>query len=93
MTCLLLLGPCSSSMRALSGRPSVLRQTSTLSTEGSKGYVRRAPPWMFSVEARASAEGLSSWNRRLAVRLAVAGGGLRRAATTVWLLLAGCGWS
>ena len=37
-----------------------LRQTSTLSTEGSKGYVRRAPPWMVSVEARASADGLSS---------------------------------
>merc|ERR1712127_348904 len=46
MTCLLLLGPWSSSMRALSGRPSVLRRACTLSTDGSNGYVRRAPPWM-----------------------------------------------
>merc|ERR1719421_1268845 len=44
MTCLLLFGPWRSSIRALSGRPSVLIKTSTLSTVGSKGYVRRAPP-------------------------------------------------
>merc|ERR1719181_2048343 len=56
MTCLLLFGPWRSSMRALSGRPSVLRRTWMLSTDGSKGYVRRAPPWMVVEEARHSGE-------------------------------------
>merc|ERR1719421_318131 len=37
MTCLLLLGPWRSSILALSGRPSVLRRTCTLSTDGSNG--------------------------------------------------------
>merc|ERR1712194_49956 len=60
MTCLLLLGPWRSSIRALSGRPSVLSSTSTLSTDGSKGYVRRAPPWMVVEDPRQSPEGLST---------------------------------
>merc|ERR1719440_2199312 len=44
MTCLLLFGPWRSSILAFNGRPSVLMRTSTLSTVGSNGYVRRAPP-------------------------------------------------
>ena len=47
-------------MRALSGRPSVLRSTCTLSTAGSNGYVRRAPPWMVPDESMASPECLAS---------------------------------
>mmetsp|Transcript_12816 Transcript_12816/g.30210 ORF Transcript_12816/g.30210 Transcript_12816/m.30210 type:complete len:228 (+) Transcript_12816:162-845(+) len=62
MTCLLLLGPWSSSMRALSGRPSVFRRTSTLSTDGSNGYVRSAPPWMVVEEPMQSTDGLSTWS-------------------------------
>merc|ERR1719440_1051781 len=64
MTCLLLFGPWSSSMRALSGRPSVLRSTCTLSTDGSNGYVRRAPPWMVVDDAMQSADGLSTFSAR-----------------------------
>merc|ERR1719506_878441 len=44
ITCLLLFGPWRSSILTFSGRPSVFIRTSTLSTVGSKGYVRRAPP-------------------------------------------------
>mmetsp|Transcript_65247 Transcript_65247/g.98438 ORF Transcript_65247/g.98438 Transcript_65247/m.98438 type:complete len:218 (+) Transcript_65247:476-1129(+) len=47
-------------MRALSGRPSVLRRIWTESTDGSKGYVRRAPPWMVIEEEMHSGEGLST---------------------------------
>merc|ERR1719191_1564894 len=61
MTCLLLLGPWRSSILALSGRPSVLRRTSTLSTVGSKGYVRRAPPWMVEEAEMASPDGVSTF--------------------------------
>merc|ERR1719440_885561 len=60
MTCLLLFGPWRSSMRALSGRPSVLRQTWTESTSGSNGYVRSAPPWMVVDAAMQSADGCST---------------------------------
>merc|ERR1719271_1492751 len=60
ITCLLLFGPWRSSILAFSGRPSVLIRTSTLSTDGSKGYVRRAPPWMVMGESRQSADGMSA---------------------------------
>merc|ERR1719453_1786580 len=60
MTCLLLFGPCRSSMRAFSGRPSVLRSTWTASTDVSNGYVRSAPPWMVVDEAVHSADGSST---------------------------------
>mmetsp|Transcript_12497 Transcript_12497/g.23344 ORF Transcript_12497/g.23344 Transcript_12497/m.23344 type:complete len:257 (+) Transcript_12497:522-1292(+) len=46
MTCLTLLGPCKSSMRAFKGRPSVFNKTCTEATEGLKGMVKTAPPWM-----------------------------------------------
>merc|ERR1719269_160543 len=62
MTCLLLFGPWRSSILALSGRPSVLIKTSTLSTVGSKGYVRRAPPWMVIPEAWQSPDGMSTFS-------------------------------
>merc|ERR1719460_3306612 len=70
ITCLLLFGPWSSSIRALSGRPSVLMSTSTLSTDGSKGYVRRAPPWTVVEEAVQSGVGMST---SLATTLAASG--------------------
>merc|ERR1719263_199525 len=60
MTCLLLFGPWRSSILALSGRPSVLMRTSTLSTVGSKGYVRSAPPCTVVAKDCASAEGTST---------------------------------
>merc|ERR1719326_1595873 len=60
MTCLLLFGPWSSSMRALSGRPSVLRSTCTESTSGSNGYVRSAPPWMVIDDSATSVDGSST---------------------------------
>merc|ERR1719387_3438439 len=60
MTCLLLFGPWRSSILALSGRPSVFRRTWTLSTVGSKGYVRRAPPWIVTEEDKHSGEGVST---------------------------------
>merc|ERR1719231_379174 len=62
MTCLLLLGPWRSSMRALSGRPSVLRRTWTESTDGAKGYVRSAPPWMVVEAETHSADGKSTFS-------------------------------
>mmetsp|Transcript_14909 Transcript_14909/g.37186 ORF Transcript_14909/g.37186 Transcript_14909/m.37186 type:complete len:264 (-) Transcript_14909:147-938(-) len=64
MTCLLLFGPWRSSIRALSGRPSVLRRTCTLSTVGSNGYVRRAPPWMVMEAARLSGVGTSTFSAK-----------------------------
>merc|ERR1719310_395951 len=42
MTCLLLFGPWSSSMRAFSGRPSVLRRTCTASTDVERVRAERA---------------------------------------------------
>merc|ERR1719440_1042144 len=55
ITCLLLFGPWRSSILAFNGRPSVLMRTSTLSTIGSKGYVRRAPPCTVVAKECASA--------------------------------------
>merc|ERR1719428_1604527 len=60
ITCLLLFGPWRSSILAFSGRPSVLIRTSTLSTVGSKGYVRRAPPCTVVAIECASADGKST---------------------------------
>merc|ERR1719271_1604689 len=57
ITCLLLFGPWRSSILAFSGRPSVFIKTSTLSTVGSKGYVRRAPPCTVVAMDCASADG------------------------------------
>mmetsp|Transcript_24071 Transcript_24071/g.26843 ORF Transcript_24071/g.26843 Transcript_24071/m.26843 type:complete len:217 (-) Transcript_24071:522-1172(-) len=44
MTCLTLLGPCKSSIRAFKGRPSVFSKTCTEATDGAKGIVNTAPP-------------------------------------------------
>merc|ERR1719247_972209 len=60
ITCLLLFGPWSSSIRALSGRPSVFRNTWTLSTSESKGYVRSADPWIGEAESTQSGDGSST---------------------------------
>merc|ERR1719379_2984386 len=60
MTCLLLFGPWRSSILALSGRPSVRMRTSTLSTVGSKGYVRSAPPCTVVAIECASGDGMST---------------------------------
>mmetsp|Transcript_14906 Transcript_14906/g.37179 ORF Transcript_14906/g.37179 Transcript_14906/m.37179 type:complete len:264 (-) Transcript_14906:147-938(-) len=57
ITCLLLFGPWRSSILALRGRPSVFRSTCTLSTRGSKAYVRSAPPCTTFDEARHSSVG------------------------------------
>merc|ERR1719440_53432 len=62
MTCLLLFGPWRSSILAFNGRPSVLMRTSTLSTVGSKGYVRRAPPCTVVAKECASADGMSTFS-------------------------------
>eukprot|EP00966_Prymnesium_polylepis_P303095 7001704-Prymnesium_polylepis.1 len=70
MTCLLLLGPWSSSIRALSGRPSVLSRHCTLSTVGSNGKVRSAPPWIVIDEDRVSIDG---WSTLSATTLAAIG--------------------
>eukprot|EP00966_Prymnesium_polylepis_P275551 6366671-Prymnesium_polylepis.1 len=55
-------------MRALSGRPSVYRSTSTLSIDGWKGNVRNASPWMGIADDVHSSDGAVEVGTALAVR-------------------------
>jgi len=63
------LGPWSSSSLALSGRPSVLRSTSTLPTLGSKGYVRRDPPWISTEVSWAPGDGVTTFSELTLVEM------------------------
>ena len=59
--CLLLLGPWSSSIRVLSGRPSVRSSSCTLSTYASKSKVLSEPsPWIGAAMPRHSSDGCST---------------------------------